>query len=382
VLVEVAQRLRSALRDDDVVARLGGDEFAVLVHGAGSADDCRELAERVRLALDAPFHSDGHVIDLGASIGMAIVPDHADDFETLFSRADVAMFAAKRDGTGICLYSRELDAGASVRLGLLGALRRTLDSGGLSVEFQPKVSLRHGGLTGVEALVRWRTEDGVMVPPDEFVPLAEQSGMMSRLTSCVLERSLEQCASWTRDGLRVPVAVNVSLRDVLDPMFAVGVAARLVRFGVLAPMLTLEITERVLADDLPRLRTTLGQLSEIGVRLSLDDFGTGWSSLVLLRHLPVSEVKLDRSFVGRVASSGSDAAIVRAVTDLAHELGLDVVGEGVEDRPTWEALAALGCDSAQGWHVAPPMDARTATAWLRSLDAAGTTATAVSGAAT
>jgi len=207
--------------------------------------------------------------------------------------------------------------------------------------------------------------------PDEFIPLAEQSGLMPRLTAAVLESALGQCAAWGREGLRVPVAVNVSLRDVLDPAFAVGVAGRLVRYGVLASMLTLEITERVLAEDLGRVRSNLEQLSELGVQLSLDDFGTGWSSLVLLRQLPVTEVKLDRSFVSRAASSRSDASIVRAVTVLAHDLGLDVVAEGIEDATAWQVLTDLGCDTAQGWHVSRPMAPAAATAWL---SAHGTTA--------
>ena len=370
VLTEVARRLRSGVREQDVVARLGGDEFAVLVPALGSAAECTALAERLRTSLDETLEVDGRLLDLGASIGVAVVPDHADDFELLFSRADVAMYAAKRDGTGVRIYSPDLDAGAASRLGMLGALRRAVDGGELFVEYQPKVSMDGQRMLGVEALVRWRTERGAVIPPDHFIPLAEQSGLMSRVTGAVLDQALAQCAAWARAGLPVPVAVNVSLRDVLDPSFAVGLAARLVRLGVVAPMVTLEITERLLADDVPRLRATLEQLREIGVTLSLDDFGTGWSSLVLLRHLPVSEVKLDRSFVRAVATSPSDAAIVRGVTDLAHELGLVVVAEGVEDAETWAALSALGCDGAQGWHVAHPMSGGAVTDWLVTQPAA------------
>jgi diguanylate cyclase (GGDEF)-like protein len=365
LLVEVGRRLPAALGNQAEVARLGGDEFAVLAPAVTSAEHCLALAGRIHEALDEPFWLNGQVIDLDASIGVALFPDHAEDFEGLLSKADVAMYAAKRDGTGTRLYTPDLDAGAAERLGLGGALRLAIDARQVTLHFQPKVALPTGELLGVEALARWRRPDGVEVPPDEFVPVAEQSGLMPRLTTLVLDQALDQCAAWTRQGLRVPVAVNISLRDVLDESFAQAVAARLVRFGVLAPMLTLEITERVLASDLPRLEQTLRQLSTLGVQLALDDFGTGWSSLVLLRHLPVSEVKLDRSFVVQVAASGVDAAIVRSVSTLAHDLGKTLVAEGVEDEETWGRLAELGCDAAQGWVIARPMPAPAATDWLR-----------------
>ncbi|MFC5998521.1 putative bifunctional diguanylate cyclase/phosphodiesterase [Quadrisphaera sp. GCM10027208] len=364
-IVEVGRRLRHAVRDGDVVARLGGDEFAVLVPAITSVDDALGVAERVVAELERPFEVEGRLVDLGGSVGVALLPQHAGDFEALFSRADAAMFAAKRDGGGIRVYGPELDSGATGRVGLLGSLRRAIEAGDLVVEYQPKIDMRTGATDGVEALVRWRTTGGVLVLPDDFVPLAEQSGLMPRLTASVLEQALAQCAAWQQAGLRVPVAVNVSLRDVLDARFAVGVAERLVRYGVLGPMLTLEITERVLAEDMLRVQATLEELSGLGVRVSLDDFGTGWSSLVLLRRLPVAEVKLDRSFVAQVARSRSDAAIVRAVIDLAHELDLVVVAEGVEDAATWSALAAMGCDTAQGWHIARSLPAPAATAWVR-----------------
>ncbi|MFZ5868936.1 MAG: putative bifunctional diguanylate cyclase/phosphodiesterase, partial [Actinomycetota bacterium] len=295
VIVEAARRMRAAVGDADVVGRLGGDEFAVLVPAARSRQDVERVALRLREALETPFRVSGRDVDLGASIGIAMAPEHAEDFESLFTRADTAMYAAKREGTGTCFYGPELDAGAAVHLGVLGALRRALDAGHITVAYQPKVAMADHALDGVEALVRWRDEDGSFLPPDYFVPLAEQSGLMPRLTAAVLDLTLAQCAQWSRQGLRVPVSVNISLRDVLDPDFAVGLAARLVRYGVLASMLTLEITERVVTEDLSRVRATLQELSDIGVRLSIDDFGTGWSSLVLLRNLPVSEVKLDRS---------------------------------------------------------------------------------------
>jgi diguanylate cyclase (GGDEF)-like protein len=367
LLVEVGRRLPAAMGNEAVVARLGGDEFAVLAPTVTSPDHCLALAARIHAALDEPFWLDGQVIDLDASIGVALFPDHATDFEGLLSKADVAMYAAKRggDGTGTCLYSSELDHGAAERLGLAGALRLAIDAGQITLEYQPKVTLPRGEMIGVEALARWRRQDGTVVPPDEFVPLAEQSGLMPRLTALVLDQALAQCARWMEQGLHVPVAVNISLRDVLDDSFAHGVAAQLVRFGVPAPMLTLEITERVLASDLPRLGRTLGRLSSLGVQLALDDFGTGWSSLVLLRHLPVTEVKLDRSFVGQVAASGLDAAIVRSVSTLARDLGKTLVAEGVEDAATWDLVAELGCDAAQGWLVARPMPAPAVTEWLR-----------------
>ena len=365
-LQEVAVRLERTLPHADVVARLGGDEFAFVVRELSGESAALMVADRVASALGEPFDLDGQPIDLDGSIGIALVPGHGRDFETLFSRADVAMYSAKRESSGVAVYDPEADASSLTRVGMLGALRRALDAGELVLHYQPKVGLAGDTVAGVEALVRWRHPDGMTVLPDDFIPVAEQSGLMPRLTGEVLEMALTQCSDWLAQGLRVPVAVNVSLRDLLDIDFADALASRLVRYGIPAPLLTLEVTERVLAGDLDRVAATMDAVNGLGVQLSLDDFGTGYSSLMLLRRLPVTEIKLDRSFVSRVVDSEADATIVGAVTQLAHSLGLGVVAEGVEDDDVAAALKKLGCETAQGWHIARPMTAATTTAWLHT----------------
>jgi EAL domain-containing protein (putative c-di-GMP-specific phosphodiesterase class I) len=247
---------------------------------------------------------------------------------------------------------------------MLSALRGALASNELELHYQPKAHLADGSVAGVEALVRWRHPVRGLVPPDEFIPVAEQSGLMHRLTDAVLEMALRQVGEWSELGLEVPMAVNVSFRDLLDDQFTDRLARRLSEHELEPGLITLEITERVLTSDMERARRTLDALRRLGVRLSLDDFGTGWSSLRLLRELPVSEIKVDRSFVSRVAVDHEDATVVRALVGLAHGLGLAVVAEGIETSVTWDAIADLGCDTAQGWHIARPMPVEAATAWL------------------
>ena len=362
VLRVVANRLEAALRPGDLVARLGGDEFAVLLPRVPDAAVAHEVAGRISRALEEPFHLDATLIDLEASIGIALYPEHALEFDQLFQRADVAMYLAKSEGTGIEVYAAERDTNSPSRLGLLGALRRAIDNGELELHYQPKVSVGDRVVTGVEALVRWRHPVRGVVTPDEFVPLAEQSGMIQRLTDLVLDEALRQMAVWWEAGMRIPVAVNVSMRDLQDERFAERLASRLERNGVPPHLLSLEITERVLMADPDQVGATLGRLAELGVRLSLDDFGTGYSSLMLLQGLPIHEIKVDRSFVAKLVEEGE--TVVRAIIGLAHDLGLRVVAEGVEEDVTMTRLAALGCDEVQGWHISPALPSAVATTWL------------------
>lgn len=357
-LCEVAVRLRAAVPQAEVIARLSGDEFAFLVEDVRDPAVALEIAGRVGRALGEPFpQPSGHLIDLDASIGIALAPVHGTDVDTLFSRADIAMYQAKRNSTVAAVFSVPEGPVAVTRLGVITSLRRALDRGELLLHFQPKVELRTGGLAGVEALVRWHHPGGEMVSPDDFIPVAEQSGLMPRLTANVLDMALAQCSAWRSAGRHVPVAVNVSLRDMLQDGFTHSIATALLRHDLPPAMLTLEVTERVLAGDLAQVRATMLELQSLGVHLSMDDFGTGWASLQLLRQLPVDEVKLDRTFVTGALDSATDLAIVAMVTRLAHELGMTVVAEGVESREVFDRLAALGCDQAQGWHVARPMPA-------------------------
>ncbi|MFE0453207.1 putative bifunctional diguanylate cyclase/phosphodiesterase [Streptomyces sp. NPDC058914] len=370
LLLQIADRLRLALPRGAEVARLGGDEFAVLLPVADSTTSATRVARGLVSALSSPLDLDGLTLVLEASAGVAVFPDHALDAEGLLRRADVAMYQAKRDRTGVEVYESKRDSNTPDRLGLLGDLRRALDAHEVELHYQPKVRF-DGQVAGLEALVRWVHPERGKVPPDEFIAIAESSGLMPHLTEYVLETALGQVAEWRSQGLYVPVAVNVSPRDVHTPGFAGSVAARLARHGVPAGALQLEITEHVLLEDPQRAADTLNGLTGHGVKMSLDDFGTGYSSLVHLRRLPVSELKIDRSFVARLAVDTEDAAIVRCTVDLAHSLGLLVVAEGVEDDETWERLRDLGCDAVQGWLVAAAMPPEETTAWLRARGSRG-----------
>ncbi|MFI9243122.1 putative bifunctional diguanylate cyclase/phosphodiesterase [Streptomyces sp. NPDC053086] len=370
LLLQIADRLRLALPRGAEAARLGGDEFAVLLPVADSTTSATRVARGLVAALSSPLDLDGLTLVLEASAGVAVFPDHALDAEGLLRRADVAMYQAKRDRTGVEVYEVKRDSNTPDRLGLLGDLRRALDAHEVELHYQPKVRF-DGQVAGLEALVRWVHPERGKVPPDEFIAIAESSGLMPHLTEYVLETALGQVAQWRAQGLRVPVAVNVSPRDVHTPGFAGSVAARLARHGVPAGALQLEITEHVLLEDPQRAADTLAGLTGHGVKMSLDDFGTGYSSLVHLRRLPVSELKIDRSFVARLAVDAEDAAIVRCTVDLAHSLGLLVVAEGVEDDETWERLRDLGCDAVQGWLVAAAMPPEETTAWLRARGSRG-----------
>jgi diguanylate cyclase (GGDEF)-like protein len=370
LLLQIADRLRVALPRGAEAARLGGDEFAVLLPVADSTTSATRVARGLVTALSSPLDLDGLTLVLEASAGVAVFPDHALDAEGLLRRADVAMYQAKRDRTGVEVYESKRDSNTPDRLGLLGDLRRALDAHEVQLHYQPKVRF-DGQVAGLEALVRWVHPERGKVPPDEFIAIAESSGLMPHLTEYVLETALGQVAEWRSQGLYVPVAVNVSPRDVHTPGFAGSVAARLARHGVPAGALQLEITEHVLLEDPQRAADTLAALTAHGVKMSLDDFGTGYSSLVHLRRLPVSELKIDRSFVARLAVDTEDAEIVRCTVDLAHSLGLLVVAEGVEDDETWERLRDLGCDAVQGWLVAAAMPPEETTAWLRARGSRG-----------
>ena len=364
LLGHVADRIQGALRPSDLVARLGGDEFAVLLPTIADAAAATEVAKRIQAALSEPYHFEGVLLELEASVGIALYPDHGADVSQLQRSADVAMYLAKDERSGIEVYSSDKDQNSTTRLGLLGSLRQGIDDGQLELHYQPKVALGTGSVVGVEALVRWRHPHRGLIFPDEFIPLAERSGLMHRLTAYVVDAALEQAARWWAVGLEIPVAVNVSARDLHGTMLAETVGRGLARHGLPASALRLELTERVLMSEPGRVAGTLGALERLGVQLSLDDFGTGYSSLVLLQRLPVSEIKIDRSFVKRLLTSPDDTKIVRSIVDLAHALGIEAVAEGVETEEIWDVLESLGCDSAQGWYVSRPLPADRATEWL------------------
>ncbi|QKW34660.1 bifunctional diguanylate cyclase/phosphodiesterase [Actinomadura sp. NAK00032] len=361
----VAHRLTHSVRPGDLVARLGGDEFAVLLPTVRDEAAAREVAARLRAALSEPVRLDGMSFDLEASVGIALFPDHAPDFELLLQRADVAMYNAKEARTGVETYSPGKDRNSPARLSMLGDLRRAIDRSELELFYQPKVSLRDGQLVGMEALLRWRHPDQGVLEPEAFLSIAEQTYLMRSITHHVVTAALAQTAAWWREDLAVQVAVNVSGRDLLDTGLAETIEEGLLARGLPAAALQLEITERILMNEPAYASETVAALAALGIPLSLDDFGTGYSSLVRLKRLPVEEIKIDASFVHRLADSTDDAVIVRSIVDLVRTLGLRSVAEGVEDPATAQTLRDMGCDAAQGWHFGRPMDAETATAWLR-----------------
>jgi diguanylate cyclase len=363
LLGEVAARLTGALRAVDTVARLGGDEFAVLLPDVG-ADGAAAVAQKLRAVLHQPLTLDGVGLDLDASIGIVVYPDHGADAAELLQHADVAMYAAKQTHAGFVVYDPAVDQHSPRRLALLGGLRRALERDELVLHYQPKADLHTGQVLGVEALVRWQHPAHGLLGPGEFIPLAERTGLIHPLTRWVLETALRQAAGWRRAGHHLSIAVNVSTRSLLDRDFPEQVADLLAALQVPPASLVLEVTESAVMADPALALEILGRLHALGVGLALDDFGTGYSSMAYLKALPVDELKVDRSFIGHMTSSNSDAVIVRSTIDLGHNLGLHVVAEGVENRATWDELAALGCDTAQGYHLSRPMPAADLERWL------------------
>jgi diguanylate cyclase (GGDEF)-like protein len=364
LLVEVSSRLRDSLRRGDTLARLGGDEFAVLLTDLPHRGAAVELAGRLQDALRRPFALRGVAVELEASIGVALCPDHGNDVGTLVQRADVAMYSAKAAQTGIETYDAERDPYSEDRLALLSELRRAVSENELVLHYQPKVAVASRAVTGVEALVRWQHPQRGLLGPGEFVPLAERTGMIGELTRWVLEAALAQARRWSDAGVELPVAVNLAAANVLDIGLPEVVAKALERHGVPGERLECEISEHTVMADPRRAIEVLSRLRALGVRLSLDDFGTGHSSLAYLKRLPLDEVKIDRSFVLGMAEDENDAVIVRSTIDLARNLGLEVVAEGVETEAVLADLAALRCDVAQGYLLSRPLPPAQLADWL------------------
>ncbi len=365
MLVHFAQRLQAAVRSTDLVARLGGDEFAVLVLDTDEEGVC-DIAARIHAANVHPIELEALPLEIAVSIGIAVCPQHALDATMLLQRADVALYTAKETHTLSEVYSVASDHNSTERLGLLAALRQALDDDALELYYQPKVSTRDGKPVGVEALVRWFHPTRGYIPPDDFIPLAERSGIMPLLTARVVSIALDQMARWRDEGIEIPVAVNIAPTDLIGDALTYLVAQGLAEYNVAPGMLQLEITERIETHQLVAANTTLKRLRTMGVAISLDDFGTGYSSLLRLSSLPVDEIKIDRAFVCRLPEGARAVGIVRAVIDLAHTFDVPSIAEGVETADELGILRSLGCDAAQGWHVGMPMPAAEATEWLRA----------------
>jgi diguanylate cyclase (GGDEF)-like protein len=363
LLREIGPRLRDALRDEDLLARLGGDEFGVLLEDAG-VDNAVAVASRVRRALERPLEVEGLELMVDASIGVATYPQHGTDADALMQHADVAMYHAKAARTGCEVYTPERDASSRDRLALLGRLRHAVAGDELVLHYQPKADLGSGDIVAVEALVRWQHPERGLLGPGEFLPVAEQTALMLPLTLRVLDMALADCRRWLDGGRTLSVAVNLAVANLIDRGFPAEVAAALDRHGLPAELLQLEITENVVMADPARALEVLDALRELGVGLSLDDFGTGHSSLAYLLRLAVDELKIDRSFVSQMVADPDAAAIVRHTIDLARSLRLRVVAEGAEDAETWAALESAGCDLGQGYFLSRPLPAVELEAWL------------------
>ena len=363
VLVGLAERLvRVIAREGDLVARLSGDKFAVLLRNVDVAQ-AQSVARRIEQSLDQPLVLGDHRIDMGAGIGIACWPQHAENDDALLVRAEMAMYAAKRRSDGPAIYDPAIDATSAQTLTLISELREAVDRGELRLYLQPKLALDDSSVVGAEALVRWQHPRRGLVPPLQFIPFAEQTGFIRHLTMWVFEEAARHWQVLADEGLQLRLSVNLSTRDLLDMDLPQKFGALLVKHLVPAAAFCLEITESAIMDDPQRALSTLDALSAMGFKLSIDDFGTGYSSLAYLKRLPVDELKIDQSFVRNMQSDRDDAMIVRSTIDLAHNLGIMVVAEGVETVEAWNLLRELKCDHAQGFHMGRPMPVNEFSAW-------------------
>jgi diguanylate cyclase (GGDEF)-like protein len=364
LLQQIGPRLAGTLRTEDMMARLGGDEFGLVLPNLEDEATAVLLAERILEELERPIAVDTLQLDVSGSIGIALYPTHSEDVETLLRRADVAMYAAKESGGGYEVYTPSLDRNSPSRLTLIAQVRPAIENQEFALYYQPKVHLPDGAIEGVEALVRWEHPERGLVMPDDFIPMVERTVLLKPLTLFVVNEALKQSHQWQRQGLALDVAVNLSPRSLLDPQLPDLIAELLRRWDVEPSRLTLELTESFLMADSGRSVGVMGRLSSVGIRLSIDDFGTGYSSMSHLKRLPLQEIKVDRSFVEHMRDDPNDAMIVAATVDLGRNLGLRVVAEGVEDLATFQELARIGCDMAQGFQVSVPLPAAEMTRWI------------------
>ena len=365
LLKQVAFRLQNQMHDGDTVARLGGDEFAVVLPHLDHSDAAAAMAKRILHTLEQPFVIDSQVLEVGASIGIAIYPDHGTDGRTLQRRADVAMYAAKQAQSGFSFHREEQEeARTPDQLTLVVEMRNAIERNELELYYQPKLHMRTGIMTRAEVLLRWNHPQRGLLPPAAFIPVAERTGLIKSMTDWLLDRALAQCRAWQDAGAPIHLAVNISARSLLDQTLPGKVQSLLDRWNVDPRFLKIEITESSIMADPAHALAILSLLQSMGVRLSVDDFGTGYSSLTHLRELPIDEIKIDKSFVMGMTRNDADAAIVRTVIDLAHNLGKQVCAEGVEDEETWRCLRELGCDLAQGYWISRPVSAAPLMAWL------------------
>ncbi|MBI3571853.1 MAG: EAL domain-containing protein [Gammaproteobacteria bacterium] len=363
LLKQTSKRLRETLREFNTVARLGGDEFAVLLP-SGNVQQATQLANKVIQLLDPVYNINGIDIDAKASIGIAVYPDHGENAEDLIRRADVAMYQAKQQGIGFTVYAAESDPQSLRRLTLHGDLRHAIENESLMLYYQPEIDPVSGRITGVEALARWNHPKLGLIRPDEFILIAERSGQIKALTELVVRMAFQQYHVWQQAGVALKISINLSARNLHDMRLPAYIGRQLSAWNVPADKICFEITESAMLIDPLRAKQNLMEFSHMGLLLAIDDFGTGHSSLAYLKQLPVSIIKIDKSFVMDMTQDEDDASIVRATIDLAHNLGLKVVAEGVENEEAWSALQALGCDFLQGYYISKPVPADELVRWL------------------
>lgn len=355
VLQQAAERLYNTVRKTDTVARLGGDEFSILLPDT-TLDEARKISKNIIEIFKIPFVAEGHNLNVGISIGLAESPTHGDDVNILVQRADVAMYDAKRAKKGYAVYDPDQDTHNVSKLELMSELRESIDNRSIDVFFQCKQDLKSGDIIGAEALLRWKHPERGPIQPDDIIPLAEQTGLINSLTKLVIEKSIEQCARWHKLGYKISVSINISVHCLHGDMLPRILRESLNKYRVPASCCILEITESDIMVDPIRAKNILIELHSIGAQVAIDDFGTGYSSLAYLKQLPVSELKIDRSFITEMEADENDKIIVRTIIDLAHNLGLIVVAEGIESEVTLQLLKTLKCDVVQGFYLSHPLN--------------------------
>jgi diguanylate cyclase (GGDEF)-like protein len=370
LLTQVGTRFSKALRTTDTVGRLGGDEFAVIVPDA-NVKKAILVAKNLLKSLEHPFEVEHNSFDVEASIGIAVYPEHGQDILTLLKHADVAMYIAKRNKNGYFVYNSEEDDYSPSRLTLSGELRNAINTHEFQLYYQPKVDLASGRIVGVEALARWPHPVRGFVPPDEFIPILEQTGLIKSFTIWALDRALRDRSRWEDAGMNLTMAVNLSMYNLKDPQLPDQLSSLLKKWSVKRGSLIIEITESIIMSNPPHVKKIVNQLETMGVQFSIDDFGTGYSSLSLLNKLQVRELKIDRSFVMDMAVNKESAVIVQSIIDLAHNLGLRVVAEGVENDEAYKHLMELDCDVIQGHHISPPLPPEELVKLLEKKNASG-----------
>ena len=364
VLQEVARRIQGVLRETDTAARMGGDEFALLLPGIGDMNAAAIVAQKIVDAAASPIVIRGHTLDVGASIGIAIAPQHGEGGDELMRRADAAMYEAKQTRGGYSFFRSDLETLVQERNLQLTELRRAIANDEMVIHYQPKIDFVTHAVSGAEALVRWQHPTRGLILPDDFIPLAEKSGLIKILTPLVLKKALAQCAIWRRAGLNLTIAVNISAINLQDEGFSTRVAELVKDLNADASWLELEVTESAIMSNPLLAIANIKVLSEMGAQISIDDFGTGYSSMTYLKKLLVAKIKIDKSFVMEMSTDKNDSVIVQSTIDLGHNLGMKVVAEGVENAESWARLKELGCDAAQGYYMSRPLSAEKFSDWL------------------